>query len=574
MNDLVAKIYASTLSPQGFDRLLEDIEAELARMVTVEGGGLAYLPHSTEAEPLDIVPPELDGHIATAGAIQAQMGHVSDDTKGLEALLALVPSPALIVNEAETLLCANEAARTLTRDLAFPALFSNPEAQAQARRAMRVMAEPSRAAAILVEGDAAGSAARWVAIRPLNIPSVQAAMGRKLFLVTVISPSFGDAARETLAAAYGLTFAEREVAIALAQGRSPEDITVDRQTALTTVRSQIKSLKAKMRARDIPDLVRTVCGFGAGVADIEPIAGGAGDGPVSGARADLVTLKSGRKLDTFSQGDPTGAPVILFHNMPYGAEFPRAAQEAARLRKLHIVAPLRPGHGRTDPVTAQGSAALLNQVADDTAELMDRKGIGRARLIGHAVGSSFAEHFAHRHPDKVTGLVMVSRAPVWRGEWLRELAPGHRAFAVIARYAPRIARLAAWSIFAYINKHDAVDYARRSADGSPADLRALDDPEIMRLMADGARFALRNGVEPYCRDFEVLEVDMTAAAQSLAIPLHILHGMDDRIVKPVFSERFVAAAPRTRLTLVPDAGNYMFYSHWREVLDAVEAMPR
>ncbi|HAH10979.1 MAG TPA: hypothetical protein DCL54_14835 [Alphaproteobacteria bacterium] len=574
MNDLVSKIYASTLSPQAYDQLLSDIEAELARMVTAEGGGLAYLPHSSEADPLDIVPPEFDGHIATAGAIQAQLGHVDEDTKGLEALLALAPGAAAIVDDTGHIVSANEAARAIARDLTFSTLFSNFEAQDKARRAMRGHSEPNRAAAILVEGDAAGSVARWAAIRPLNIPSVQAAVGRKLFLVTIIAPSFGEAAQATLSQAYGLTFAEREVAIALAQGRSPEDIAQDRRTSLTTVRSQIKSLKAKMGARDIPDLVRTVCGFGAGVADIVPVSNGASEGPVSGARADLMMLGSGRRLDYFSQGDPKGEAVVLFHNMPYGAEFPRAAQEAARTRELHILAPFRPGHGRSDLLTVQGSAALLNQVADDTAEMMDILGISRARLIGHAVGSSFALHFAHRHPHRASGLVMVSRAPVWRGEWLRELSPGHRAFAVIARYAPRIGRLAAWSIFAYVNKRDAKDYGRRSADGSPPDLRALDDPEILRLMADGTRYAVHRGVEPYCRDFEVLEVDMTVAAQALAIPLHILHGMDDRIVIPVFSERFVAAAPRTKLTLVPDAGNFLFYSHWRDVLDAVEAMPR
>lgn len=573
MNDLVSKIYASTLSPQAYDQLLADIEAELARMVAVEGGRLAYLPHSSEAPPLDIVPSEFDSHIATAGAIQAQLGHVDEDTKGLEALLALAPGAAAIVDEAGHIVSANEAARAMTRDLTFSALFSNFEAQAKARRAGRVHAEPNRAAAILVEGDGPGHAAKWAAVRPLNIPSIQAAMGRTLFLVTVIAPSFGEAAQQTLSDAYGLTLAEREVAIALAQGRSPEDIAKDRRTSLATVRSQIKSLKAKMGARDIPDLVRTVCGFGAGVADLEPVTGGAGHGPISGASAAVLKLGSGRQLDYFSQGDPKGAPIVLFHNMPYGAEFPRAAQEAARARKLHILAPFRPGHGRSDPLTAQGSAALLNQVADDTVELLDRLGIARARLIGHAVGSSFAVHFAHRHPDRASGLVMVSRAPVWHGEWLRELAPGHRAFAVIARYAPRIGRLAAWTIFAYINKRDAKDYGRRSADGSPPDLRALDEPEYVRLMADGVRYALHKGVEPYCRDFEVLEVDMTAAAQSLAIPLHILHGQDDRIVKPVFSERFVAAAPRTKLTLVPDAGNFLFYSHWREVFDAVEALP-
>jgi pimeloyl-ACP methyl ester carboxylesterase len=141
------------------------------------------------------------------------------------------------------------------------------------------------------------------------------------------------------------------------------------------------------------------------------------------------------------------------------------------------------------------------------------------------------------------------------------------------RYAPRIARLAAWAMITYANKHDAKEFARKNAGGSAADLHALEDPETPALIGNGLRDGLLEGVEPYCREFEVLEVDMTAAARALAMPIHILHGADDRIVDPVFSRRFVWAVPKTKLTVVPGAGNFLFYSHWREVLDAVEALP-
>ena len=372
--------------------------------------------------------------------------------------------------------------------------------------------------------------------------------------------------------AYGLTPAECEVALALAQGLTPEAVAAARGASLETVRGQIKFAKGKMGAGSIPDLVRTVCGFAVGALDGAGAgSAGAETGVVSGARPGFILLPCGRRLDYLSQGDLDGAPVLLFHNMPYGAELPRAAQDAARARGLHIVAPLRPGHGHSGPVSARGPA-LLDQVAEDTAAFMDRLGLDRARLIGHGAGSSFALHFAHMNPNRARGLVMVSRAPAWRAESFGELSAEHRAFALLMRYTPRVASLMIWAIVSYINKFSAAAYLRKACNGSAPDLRAIEDPEIVALIAEGIGHGFRNGVEPYCRDFEAMEVDMTTAARFLSVPLEIVHGEADRIVKLEFSHRFVAAVPRTRLTCVPDAGNYLFYSHWAEVLAAVERL--
>jgi pimeloyl-ACP methyl ester carboxylesterase/DNA-binding CsgD family transcriptional regulator len=574
MNDLVAKIYASTLSPHGYDGLLSELETEIARLVASEAGQGAPAPHLT-LSPLAhsdaLMSSEMHAHIANAAAIQSRLGHLPDDMTGSATLLALLPNPAVILNGDGALLSANAQARAMAGSSFFDALFPEAIAKAQAHQALQEAPGPGQATLVPLAAPDESGALRWAVIRPLSGP---AGAATKHFLAVFIVQAFGDAAHRSLMQAFGLTEAERDVAIALARGDAPEGIAESRRTSLATVRSQIKSLKAKMAVRDIPDLVRIVCGFGAGVTDHDPMLSQAeGWRPTSGATVSSLRLGCGRRLELVTQGDPRGDPVILFHNMPYGAELPKAAQAAARARKLHVIAPLRPGHGLSDLAEDRGSEALLNHVADDTAEIMDRMGLAQARLIGHAGGSSFAMRFAEKHPERVSGLLMVSRAPVWRGEWAKELAAHHRAFAVAMRYAPRIARLAAWAMITYANKHDAKEFARKNAGGSAADLHALEDPETPALIGNGLRDGLLEGVEPYCREFEVLEVDMTAAARALAMPIHILHGADDRIVDPVFSRRFVWAVPKTKLTVVPGAGNFLFYSHWREVLDAVEALP-
>jgi len=56
--------------------------------------------------------------------------------------------------------------------------------------------------------------------------------------------------------AYGLTPAEARVAVLFAQGLSPLEISEKRQVSLLTVRSQVKTIRQKMGARNQTDLVR------------------------------------------------------------------------------------------------------------------------------------------------------------------------------------------------------------------------------------------------------------------------------------------------------------------------------
>lgn len=69
------------------------------------------------------------------------------------------------------------------------------------------------------------------------------------------NPRCRDTARKLMAAAYGLTDSEAEVALLLADGCSPEAIAARRQVAVGTVRMQLKSLFGKTGAHGQVELV-------------------------------------------------------------------------------------------------------------------------------------------------------------------------------------------------------------------------------------------------------------------------------------------------------------------------------
>ena len=76
----------------------------------------------------------------------------------------------------------------------------------------------------------------------------------------------------------------------------------------------------------------------------------------------------------------------------------------ARRLDVPLVALDQRGRGRSRDLPAPYT---LVQHADDTARALDALGIDRVLAVGHSMGAFVATRLAERHPDRVTGLVLV-----------------------------------------------------------------------------------------------------------------------------------------------------------------------
>jgi pimeloyl-ACP methyl ester carboxylesterase len=65
------------------------------------------------------------------------------------------------------------------------------------------------------------------------------------------------------------------------------------------------------------------------------------------------------------------------------------------------------GHGRSE---APRSGYTTRDMADDLRGLLDALGVEQARVVGHSWGVDIALHFALRHPDRVSELVLIEGA--------------------------------------------------------------------------------------------------------------------------------------------------------------------
>ena len=120
-----------------------------------------------------------------------------------------------------------------------------------------------------------------------------------------------------------------------------------------------------------------------------------------------VQLKTGVRLRYAEQGDPKGQPVILLHGysdswFSYSRILPLID------KKYHVYVPDQRGHGDSD---RPASGYTFPDFAGDVVAFMDAKGLKRATVVGHSMGSFVAQHVAASAPERVEKLVLIGSAP-------------------------------------------------------------------------------------------------------------------------------------------------------------------
>jgi pimeloyl-ACP methyl ester carboxylesterase len=118
----------------------------------------------------------------------------------------------------------------------------------------------------------------------------------------------------------------------------------------------------------------------------------------------LVDIGSGRRLSVAGFGDPRGTPVLFLHGWP-GSRLQAGVLEASALRHgAWILAPDRPGLGRSDPAPGR----TISGFCADVRAVLDRFGIPRISVIGLSGGAPYAAACAATIPERIGRVALVS----------------------------------------------------------------------------------------------------------------------------------------------------------------------
>lgn len=129
------------------------------------------------------------------------------------------------------------------------------------------------------------------------------------------------------------------------------------------------------------------------------------EAPTRVAAAGTTAHASVNGLRMYYEEHGRGRPLVLLHGggstvrTSFGAVLPRLA------RTHRVIAPEQQGHGHTADLDRPFS---FEQMADDTAALLEQLGVREADVLGFSNGGMVALQLALRHPGLVRRLVLCS----------------------------------------------------------------------------------------------------------------------------------------------------------------------
>ncbi|WP_244317234.1 alpha/beta fold hydrolase [Micromonospora terminaliae] len=226
----------------------------------------------------------------------------------------------------------------------------------------------------------------------------------------------------------------------------------------------------------------------------------------------------------------------------------------------------RPGVGRSDPEPGR----MLLHWPPNVEAVADHLAISSFAVVGRSAGAAYAAACAFSLPHRVMSATLISGVgPPSTGAWKLLATSDFRKLIFWLRLVPPLARPTLWLGVRLIRPH-----VRRLLDRHIAGLPAADQ----QVLGDGAMHAMRVSSlqEAFCQaevgiyhDALLLARDWGFDPAAISTPVRIWHGESDTIVNVEFGRRLATAIRHSRSSFTADAGHYLMFTHWRQILEAV-----
>jgi pimeloyl-ACP methyl ester carboxylesterase len=273
-----------------------------------------------------------------------------------------------------------------------------------------------------------------------------------------------------------------------------------------------------------------------------------------------IRLPDGRGLGFAEYGDPAGTPVFYCHGgLSCRVDAAFAAQTCKDLH-VRLIAPDRPGIGISSP---KPSRTLLSW-SEDVRSLAKALSIERFALLGWSMGAPFALACAAQIPEMLTHVATIGcPAPLDRPGSVRELGLlGDRIMFSLSYKAPSVASIILMASAQLPERLIKWDLLREVSQPDRDVLSPLPPEEACGFYRQAFRFTASGTVQ----DYQIIGRPWGFRLEDVDTPVHLWQGREDRLA-PLDGAAYLSEhLPHAELTIVPDAGHFLFHSQTERVL--------
>lgn len=279
-----------------------------------------------------------------------------------------------------------------------------------------------------------------------------------------------------------------------------------------------------------------------------------------------TTLSNGQQIGYAEYGSPNGFPVFFFHGFPGSrlqAEDFHILAQAKHCRFLGID---RPGMG----LSSFNKKHSLLSWADDISELANFLSIEKFSIIAHSGGAPYALACAHKIPERISHIALVSAMPpTTLPETKLGMPLGFQIINVLVRNIPG----AAW-IFMQLQRYFLLKpnlFKKMIQQLPEADRIIFQRPNQISQMISASREVFKYGVEGATYEFELLLKNWEFDLETIRTPITIWQGMLDQQTLVSNAELYKRKLPNAKLYLFQhDAHISTLYNHMVEIIDSVK----
>jgi pimeloyl-ACP methyl ester carboxylesterase len=271
---------------------------------------------------------------------------------------------------------------------------------------------------------------------------------------------------------------------------------------------------------------------------------------------DTIVVSDGRLLEVREYGDPGGYPALFFHGLIGSHHQASYVADQARRAGLRIIAPNRPGVGRSEFVKRQSALEAVPDVVDLARTLR----LDEFSVIGISGGAQYALAVLHRLGERVRTATLISgMGPAQLPGALHGMDQRRRIILAAGSRYPQIARKAFEIAAKRFHAHPERFLKRLVKTWAPPDQHLFERREVFDLFLKDIDqvFVNKNGPESMAQELTLYRNhgfslgDLPASRR-----ITIWHGLTDNIVPPAMAWKMVLALPNAEAHLLP-GGHFM-----------------